>query len=161
MGQRDDQAFFKLYQKYRYEDQFKFYKNRRLEFEKARTQAIWASIGLMFLAAVAGSLEPINIPWLKLTALLLAAICPVLSTAIAAYDALYAFEQQAKLYQDTINVLSQARALAPDPKVKPVLSDEEFAQELSKYVHEVEKIFLVEQGQWGQLAKKMKPHETP
>ena len=158
MNQRDDQQFLKLYQIYRYENQLGFYRSRRGEFTKAQTQAITISIGLIFLAALAGAIASIDIPWLKLTCLLAAAICPLLSTALAAYNALYAFEQQAKLYQDTINNLLQARVFAPD--VKQGLSDVEFAEQLNKYVPEVENIFLVEQGQWGQLAKKMTPPET-
>ncbi len=158
MSQRDDQQFHKLYQIYRYEDQFNFYKARRVEFTKAQTQAITISIVLILLAAVAGGLESINVPWLKLTCLLVAAIFPLLSTALAAYSVLYAFEQQAKLYQDTSNNLLLAQALAPN--VKQGLSDDGFTEQLGKYVDEVEKIFLVEQGQWGQLAKKMKPPEV-
>ncbi len=158
MNQRDGQQFLKLYQIYRYENQLNFYGSRRREFTKAQTQAITISIGLIFLAALAGALASIDIPWLKLTCLLAAAICPLLATALAAYNALYAFEQQAKLYQDTINNLLPARAFAPD--VKQGLSDAEFAEQLNKYVQEVENIFLVEQGQWGQLAKRMRPPET-
>ncbi len=155
--QLNNDQFFQLYNKYRYEDQRKFYDGRRDEFEKAQTQAIWISIGSMFLAAVVGVIEQFNIPWLKLTCLLLAAIFPVLSTTIAAYSTLYGFEQQAKLYQDTINALLQAHAFSPD--LRSGLSKTEFAQALDKYVHEVEQVFLIEQGQWGQLAKKMKRPE--
>ena len=97
-------------------------------------------------------------PWLRLVCLLAAAICPVLSTAFAAYNALYAFERQAKLYRDTVNNLLQAHALSPD--LKQGLSEDDFIQELGKFVHEAENIFLVEQGQWGQLGRKMKPPET-
>lgn len=158
MSQRESQQFLELYQNYRYQDQLSFYSKRRREFSKAQTQAITISIGLIFLAAIAGVFESIDIPWLKLTCLLAAAICPVLSTAFAAYNALYAFEQQAKLYQDTINNLQRARVLVPD--VKQGLSDADFAAHLNKFVQEVENVFLTEQGQWGQLAKRMKPHDT-
>src|SRR5205085_11757192 len=119
-----------------------------------RIQAIFISIGLVFLAAIAGALESVDITWLKLTCLLLAAICPLLSTAFAAYNTLYAFEQQAKLYQDTINNLQRARVLIPNA------TDPDFAAKVDNYVQQVENVFLTEQGQWGQLAKKMKPTET-
>ncbi len=158
MNQHDSHQFLKLYRAYRYEDQLNFYQNRRGEFRKAQTQAITLSIGLVFLTAVVGALESVGVPWLKFVCLLAAAIFPVLSSAIAGYSALYAFEQQAKLYQDTINNLHQARVLVPD--VKQGLSDADFAEQLGKYVHEVENIFSLEQGQWGQLAKKMRPSET-
>src|SRR3954464_194824 len=112
MSQRDDRQFLELYRKYRYEDQLNFfYKKRQRAFQKAQVQAISISIGLMFLVVLAGAFQSIDIPWLKATCLLVAAICPVLSTAIAGYSTLYAFELQAKLYQDTINNLQRARRL--------------------------------------------------
>jgi conflict system pore-forming effector with SLATT domain len=158
MNQRDNQHFLKLFQVYRFEHQLDFYRARRIEFSKAQTQAIFISIGLIFLAAVAGAFAAVSESWLKVALLLVAAIFPVLSTAIAGYSVLYAFEQQAKLYQDTLNNLLLARSLAPD--VKPGLSDTDFTAQLDKYVIEVEKIYLAEQGQWGQLAKLMKPSEV-
>jgi ABC-type multidrug transport system fused ATPase/permease subunit len=158
MSQHEDQQFLKLYQKYRYEDQLNFYKQRHREFAKAQAQAIFISIGLMFIVCLAGALEQINIRWLNLTCLWLAVICPILSTAITAYGTLYAFEQQAKLYQDTLNNLQRVRVLLTD--LEQGLSDDDFAVRLGNYVQTVENIFLAEQGQWGQLAKKMKPAET-
>jgi hypothetical protein len=158
MSQHEDQQFLRLYQKYRYEDQLDFYKRRHGEFTKAQAQAIFLSIGLMFIVCLAGALEQIEVPWLKLTCLLAAAICPILSTAFAAYNTLYAFEQQAKLYQDTLNNLQRARVLLAD--LEQGLSNDDFAVHLGSYVQTVENIFLAEQGQWGQLAKKMKSAET-
>lgn len=158
MSQHEDHQFLKLYQKHRYENQFNFYKQRHREFTKAQAQTIFISIGLMFVVFLAGALEQVEVPWLKLTCLLVAAICPILSTAFAAYGTLYAFEQQAKLYQDTINNLQGARVLLADLEQGP--NDDDFAVRLSNYVQTVENIFLAEQGQWGQLAKKMKPAET-
>jgi hypothetical protein len=40
MSPYDARQFFKLYQKYRYDDQREFYNTRREAFEKANTQAI-------------------------------------------------------------------------------------------------------------------------
>lgn len=158
MNRLEDSQFLELYQSFRYEDQLKFYQSRQREFTGAQTQAITISIGLIFLAAIAGVFESTDVPWLRILCLLAAAICPVLSTALAAYNALYAFEQQAKLYQDTAHNLLLARVLIPT--LKPGLSDREYADQLKNFVQEVEGIFLAEQGQWGQLAKKMRPLET-
>jgi conflict system pore-forming effector with SLATT domain len=158
MNLRDDQQFLKLFRDYRFEHQLDFYRARRIEFTKAQTQAIILSIGLIFLAAIAGAFAPVSGSWLKVACLLVAAIFPVLSTAVAGYSVLYAFEQQANLYHHTMNNLISARSLAPD--IKQGLSDAEFTTQLGKYVNEVEKIFLAEQGQWGQLAKLMKPPEV-
>lgn len=158
MNRLEDSQFLELYRRFRYEDQINFYKNRHREFSRAQAQAITISIVLIFLAAIAGALESIDVPWLRITCLLAAAICPVLSTMLAAYNALYAFEQQAKLYQDTTHNLLQARVLIPPLKAE--LSDGEYDGQLKNFVKEVEGIFLSEQGQWGQLARNMKPLET-
>jgi hypothetical protein len=155
MSQFDYTKFLEIYEKYRYDDQFMFYEKRQKVFGSAKNQSILLNITLMFLASLAALwASATNIPWLRITLLLLAAILPVLSTAMAGYSALYAFEQQAKLYQDTLTNLHYVRAL--NPNVKPNLDAPEFELELHKYVEEVEKILEAEQGQWGQLAKSMK-----
>ena|SRR5947209_850835 len=159
MSQRNDQQFFELYQSERFEDQLGFYKRTRKEFTKAQTEAIIGSIIMIFLAGIAGLVaSSVSIAWLKLLFLLLAAIFPIFSTALAAYSALYSFEHQAKLYQDTITNLLRASALAPVSEDN--LTESEFAHKLNDYVREVEKTFLKEQGQWGQLAEHMRPPET-
>ena len=136
MSQIDHTQFLEIYQKHRYDNQCAFYETRRKSFDTSITIIVW----------------------LRLSLLLLAAILPVLSTAMAGYSALYAFEQQAKLYQDTLINLHYVRAL--NPNLKPGLDMPEFERELNKYVEEVEKILVAEQGQWGQLAKSMKVSDT-
>jgi hypothetical protein len=159
MSQRDDMQFLELYRVERFEDQLEYYTITRKEFEQAKTEAVIGSILLIFLAGAAGiAASSVQIHWLKLLFLLSAAIFPLFSTALAAYSALYGFEQQAKLYQDTINNLLRARALAPVPEYN--LTEAEFAHQLNDYIQEVEKTFQKEQGQWGQLAEHMKPPET-
>jgi LAS superfamily LD-carboxypeptidase LdcB len=69
---------------------------------------------------------------------MLAAIFPIFFTALAAYSALYSFEQQSKLYQDTINNLLRARALAPISEHH--LGEIEFTRQLNDYVREVENL---------------------
>lgn len=151
------EQFFQLYERYRHNDQIQFYRDRQKEFSHAQNQALTVSIGLILLAALAGALETIPLPWLKLACLLLAASCPLLSTALTAYNTLYAFEQQAKLYQDAYYNLQKARVLLP--RTQQGVSEIDFAKQLHTYVYEVEKILQVERGQWGQLAKTMKPPE--
>jgi len=88
----------------------------------------------------------------------IAAISPVLYTSFTAYNALYAFEQQAKLYRDTLTKLQHARLHMPD--MTPGASEREFTNQLNRYIDEVEKTLLVEQEQWGELATRMKPDGT-
>ena len=90
---------------------------------------------------------------------MLAVIFPGLSTALSAYDGLYAFERQAKLYRDAANAVHRARADAPD--LKQGLTETDYRRALSAYVYEVESIFRQEQGQWGQLINEIKPAEPP
>lgn len=151
------EQFLHLYERYRHRDQIEFYKNRQKEFSHAQNQALSLSIGLIFLAALAGALEATPLPWLRLVCLLLAAICPILSTALTAYSALYAFEQQAKLYQDAFYNLQKARAQLPE--MHDGLSEDKFSQQLQTYVQQAEKILQIEHGQWGQLARTIKPLE--
>jgi hypothetical protein len=156
MSQRDDKQFLALYIKYRYEDQLKFYEIRHEEFEAANSQAVTISIVLIFVTALtAGVASSTNLPWLKLTCLLIAAVCPILSSALAGYNALYGFEQQAKLYQDTINNLQKVRVRESQLELSAVS-----AQQINEYVQEIENVLLVEQGQWGQLARQLKPSEA-
>ncbi len=156
MSQRDDKQFLALYTTFRYEDQLKFYEVRHEDFEVANTQAVTISIVLIFLTALtAGVASSTNVTWLKLTCLLIAAISPILSSALAGYSALYGFEQQAKLYQDTINNLKQARNREPQLDLS-----EANTQQVNEYIQEIENVLLVEQGQWGQLARELKPSEA-
>lgn len=157
MSQHDVDSFLKLYQQYRYKNQLNFYISRQQEFTRAQTQALVLSTGLILLVALAGALEAIDVSWFRLLCLLVAAICPVLSTALIGYTALYAFEQQAKIYQDAIHNLRKIRAQMPG--LQTSLSKADLAQQVSVYVSEVERILQKEQGQWGQLAKNMKPPE--
>lgn len=160
MSQQNIHEFFSLYQKYRFEHQIDFYRRRVKEFEQARTQALWISICLLVLTVLTGSIGSFNnIPfWLKLSCQLAAAIFPVLSTVIAAYTSLYGFEQQAKLYDDGIDNLVDARDDL-EPSVLASLDENQFTHRVNKYVEDVEKVFHDERGQWGQLAKKFKPQD--
>ena len=158
MNLGNDQQFLQLYQTYRFEDQFGWYKDHRHEFARAQAETIWISVSFMILTFIAGVLEVVDIHWFKVTCMIIAAICPVLSTAFAAYSTLYGFEQQTKLYQDTVNNLMQARALMPDPQ--QIIDEADFTRQLSRYIQEVENTLQAEQGQWGQLVKRMKPPEA-
>ncbi len=152
-----EQQFVELYQKHRYEHQKRFYESRQTEFESARKQAINLSTLLLILAAVAAALAAINVFELKLFWSVLAAIFPLLSTAVSAYDGLYAFERQAKLYQDALNALHRAQVDAPDEAT----SGAGYHAALSDYVREVEAVFRREQSQWGQLMSEIKLAEPP
>lgn len=157
MADRDDQ-FLSLYQECRFKDQQNWYKNRQAEFETAHSQAITLTTWLMFFASVTSTLAAASglVGWKQGWAVL-AVVFPVLSTAISAYNELYAFERQANLYKDAANALLAARADMPDPKVR--LTDDRAP--LITYVNQVEDVFRREQGQWGQLMADLKLFEKP
>ena len=157
MNQHDIVRFFQFYHQYRYEHQINYYLGRQKEFTRAQNQAIWLSIGLIFLAALAAAVGTTSILWLKFISLFLAAICPVLSTTLAGYNALYAFEQQAKIYRDARQNLEMLGIKAPDPQ--QIKDEAEFASQVSTYIQETEMVLQTEHGYWGQLAKNMKPSD--
>lgn len=151
--QQATEQFLDLYQSRRHEDQLTFYTNRVKEFTNAQRQALWFSIGLVFATALAGALEGITTSWLRTTLLLIAAICPILSTALAGYTALHGFTQQAKLYRDARNNLMHIRVPA-SPDDQPGKLD---IEAISTYVSQVEGVLQREHGFWGQLAEGMTP----
>lgn len=154
-----EREFLSFYQHYRYNEQMGWYRGRVTEFKKAQTQARKGGIGLMVIVTLASGLASFSPgSLLRPISLIIAAICLILYTALAAYTALYAFEQQAKLYEDTTYTLAEAHTTSPD--LQEGLSEEDFAEQLHEYVDKVENTYLVEQGQWGQLAERMKPPEV-
>jgi hypothetical protein len=155
MNQSERLQFLQFYQLYRHKNQLDYYVEREKEYTHAQSQAIWLSIGLIFLAALAGAFEAIPVNWVQFTCLLLAAICPILSTTLAGYNALYAFEQQAKIYRDARQNLETLAVHMPE--VQPGQGEAEFAQRVERYVLETELVLNTERGYWGQLAKEMKP----
>jgi SMODS and SLOG-associating 2TM effector domain 1 len=154
MNARDEQ-FLVLYQRHRFEDQQRWYDQRRAEFDAAHSQVVTLTAGLMVLAAAA--LASADVGGLKLLWSVLAVVFPGLSTALAAYNGLYAFEQQAKLYRDAANTL--LRAGADVPTVQRGLAETGYRDALRVYIEQTEGIFRREQGQWGQLVSEIKPIE--
>lgn len=153
-----DQQFFTLYRQHRFEDQRAFYDSRRREFEAAQDESVWLTAVLMVFTAAFAAFAAANVGGLKGLWSVLAVTFPALGTALSAYNGLYAFERQAKLYGDAANALLRARADAPD--VRPML-DEAGSQGmvLQAYVQQVERILGAEQAQWGQLIGEIKPVE--
>jgi len=154
-----DQQFLALYRKHRFEDQRAFYDSRRREFETARDQVLWLTAVFMVLTAAVAALASANVGGLKSVWAVLAIAFPALSTALAAYNALYAFERQAKIYGDAANALLRARADSPD--LKPAMDDAAFQEALRAHVEQIEQILRTEQAQWGQLIGEIKPVAPP
>lgn len=157
MQKPEMEQFLHLYFQYRHENQLTFYTKRQQEFSRAQNQAMGCSIGLILLATLAVALEAVPVPWLKNTSLLAAAILPVLSTTLTAYGALYAFGQQAKIYEDAAKKLQMLEI--EHFKLGREVDTTDFVPRLNRYLEKVEEVFEKERGQWGQLAEHMKPSD--
>ena len=150
-----DARFLALYRTHRHEDQRNFYEERRAGCDAAHEQGVDLSAWLMVGSTAVAALAVGNVGGLHEVWAVLAVALPALSSALAAYDKLYMFDQQAKLYHDAAVALQRARADAPD--LRAPLAEAEYRQVLGTYVHEVEGVFRREQGQWGQLISELQP----
>ncbi len=151
MNERDEELL-RFYRAYRIEDQLGFYGRRRDLLERASTQASVVSATLLgfgtALAALAGGgVGPV---WLWTV---LATVLPAAVTALTAYGTLFAFDQQSKIYGDTVRaVRAAARGDTKDPAQTQTPAD---------VVARVEGAFRVEHAQWGQLTAQIElPHTS-
>ena len=138
------QQFVEVYRHARIEDQRKYYLRTANEFEAARRQLLLTSSLVFGASAAVGLIAGLDVPG-KLVWAILAAVLPMITTALAAYEGLYGFARVSKLYMDAARNLRLVEA--------PTLSepaDEPAA--IAAYVAQVEEIFKRERGQWGQLA---------
>ena len=159
MKERDRQ-FLESYKIYRLQDQEEYYEERIKEYQAARNQIINVTGFCMFLAAVFSLLStlnhgPLSIEMVKKIFGGLAVVIPAFSSAVAAYNTLYAFEKQSKLYEDALTALK--RAYAESPIHLKDLSPADFHQRLRHYIRETESVMRSEIGQWGQLISEVKP----
>ncbi len=151
--------FLALYRKHRFEHQRSFYESRQKEFEAARDEVIWLTAAFFILTTAAAAFAAADIWGLHTLWLILAVAFPAVSTALSAYNGLYAFDRQAKVYGDAANALLRARADSPD--LKPVMEDSAFADAVGAHVQQIERILSGEQAQWGQLIGEIKPISPP
>jgi hypothetical protein len=156
MGNRHEQ-FLNFYQTYRHKDQVGFYQARCAEFGRARRQAIITAGVLMLLTTMVSIFAATNLIFLKPVWAALSVFFPALSTALTAYNSLFAFESQLKLYKDASRALHSAEADAYGLRK----SGDEAGKKIEAYVDRVEEILRKERGQWGQLTSEIKLVEPP
>lgn len=144
--------FLGYYRKYRVDDQLKFYASRRDQFDRATGQGLAVSAMLLGLASAVGALAGTHVGWIEVWSAA-SAILPAISTALAAYLALYAFDQQSKLYGDAVRAVQAAARPMPDPSFPQGgrLPEENVAD----FVEKVEGAFRKENAQWGQLTSQI------
>jgi hypothetical protein len=140
------------YRKYRVDDQLGFYAGRTDLFDRAAGQGLAVSAMLLGLASAVGALAGTRVGWTEVWSAA-SAILPAVSTALAAYLALYAFDQQSKLYSDAVRAVQAAVRPMPDPNFRQGgrLPEESVAD----FVEKVEGAFRKENAQWGQLTSQI------
>lgn len=151
MSERNKELL-RFYEANRINDQMKFYASRRTQFDRATGQGLAVSAVLLGFATAAGALAGTATGWTEGWSAI-ATILPAVSTALAAYLALYAFEQQSKIYGDAAHALQAASSRRPDPEAGRDGRTAE--QNIAEYVLRVEGVFRREQGQWGQLTSQI------
>jgi hypothetical protein len=144
MSDRSRQALM-LYRAARVEDQVDYYRRTSAEYDRAGAQSVALSAVLLSLTTLAGTLAGLEISG-KMGWAIAAAVIPAVSTAFAAYEAIFGFERVSKLYADAMRSLR----LIEEPDLAGV-DDESGASEVAAYAGAVEAVLLKEQAQWGQL----------
>jgi hypothetical protein len=152
--------FLAVYHAYRHKDQVAFYRMRSEEFERAHNQAIYVAAALMAVTATISFLTPAYFGECK-WAPVLGVFLPALSAALTAYNSLYSFEPQSKLYRDALNALGEAEAIGYDAKQAVETQAPDAEAKVETYVNQVEAVFRKEQGQWGQLISEIKAVAPP
>jgi len=145
MSERSRQALT-LYRAARMEDQFDYYCRTSAEYDRAGAQSVALSAVLLSLTTLAGTLAGLDVAG-KMSWAIAAAVIPAVSTALAAYEAIFGFERISKLYADAIRSLR----LVEEPDLTTTTDDTEAAAEVAAYAAAVEAVLLKEQAQWGQL----------
>ncbi len=147
MSERNRQLLA-FYQRHRIDDQLAFYGSRKGQFDRAADQALAISAMLLGFSSAVGALAGTDIAWTAVWSAL-ATVFPAVSTALAGYNALYAFEQQSKIYGDAIRAVHAASRPRPDPD--SVQGGSSGEQSVAELVKRVESALRKEQAQWGQL----------
>jgi SMODS and SLOG-associating 2TM effector domain 1 len=135
-----------LYRAARADDQLDYYARTSAEYDRAAAQSIALSAVLLSLTTLAGALAGLEISG-KLGWAIAATVIPAVSTALAAYHALFGFERVAKLYADAIHSLHGIE----EPDLTGIQDEAAAAAEVAAYASAVEAVLRKEQAQWGQL----------
>jgi SMODS and SLOG-associating 2TM effector domain 1 len=149
MTERARQALL-FYREGRLNDQIGYYEGAAAEYQRANAQSVAVGAVLLSVTSLAGALAGLDIAG-KLGWAVVAAVLPALSTALAAYDALYGFDRIGKLYVDAVR--SMRRVESPDLASARDAADA--AAKVAAYATAVETILRNEQSQWGQLTAKI------
>jgi hypothetical protein len=144
-----------FYREHRIADQLGFYTSRNTLFDRAASQAVALAAVVLGFATAASALAGTDVGPIWLWSVL-ATVLPAMSTALAAYSTLYAFEQQSKIYGDAVRAVRAAARPVTDAQPSAPHSP---AQDVTDVVKRVEAVFRQEQAQWGQLTSQIEIHD--
>jgi hypothetical protein len=133
-----------LYAAHRLADQQGYYDRTADEYDRAARQAAKLTAALMAAAGAAAFLSATHLLGQWGGWEIIAAVAPILATAVAGYEGLYGYERNAKLYADAATGLAKLQSTAPAPPLPTLVS-------------EAEGVMRREQSQWGQLAIEAEP----
>jgi hypothetical protein len=139
-----------LYREARVDDQLRYYGATAAEYERANAQSVAVAAVLLSVTTLAGTLAGLDITG-KLGWAVAAAVIPALSTALAAYEALFGFERVGKLYEDAVRSLRRVEV----PDLAAAKDAVDAAKKVADYAVAVETVLRNEQSQWGQLTAKV------
>lgn len=145
MPGRADQALA-LYRAARVKDQLDYYAKTSAEYDRAAAQSIAVAAVLLSLTSLAGALAGLDISGKRGWAIA-AAVIPAVSTALAAYHAMFGFERVSKVYADALHSLRHIE----EPDLTGIEDEAQAAAEVAAFASAVEEILRKEQAQWGQL----------
>jgi hypothetical protein len=128
-----------LYTTHRLADQRTYYDGTAKEYDRAARQAAKLTAALLAAGGIAAFLSSTHLLGHWGGWAIIAAIAPVLATALAGYEGLYGYERNAKLYADAATGLAKLQDATPAPPLPALAS-------------EAEGVMRREQSQWGQLA---------
>ena len=144
-----------IYLQQRIKYQEGFYRNRIREFQLNSTTMLVISAVLMFISSITSALSAsAQSPAIACVT----AVLPACAAAIASFRALYQWDRQATIYDDTWFALQEARLALPD---EDYLDLDEYAACFPALVDEAEDALQYEASQWGQLLVSMekKPND--
>jgi hypothetical protein len=149
MTERAHQALA-LYRAARVKDQLDYYAKTSAEYDRAAAQSIAVAAVLASLTSLAGALAGLdiggNMGWA-----IAAAVIPAVSTALAAYHAMFGFERVSKVYADAIHSLHRI----DEPDLTGIDDEATAAAQVAAYASAVEAVLRNEQAQWGQLTAEL------
>jgi hypothetical protein len=132
-----------LYAAHRLADQLTYYATTATEYDRAARQAAKLTAALLTAAGIAALLSSTHLLGHWGGWAIIAAVAPILATALAGYEGLYGYDRNAKLYADAARALTTLEATG--------------APSLAELAAGAEGVMRREQSQWGQLALEAEP----